>query len=202
MTSENQMLQIFQCGSDRQQPVCTICKWLMASINLILNHLIDESRPKLRTNKNEFFCRIALNGSGRLPGVGIGCDAIGVRPIVFQNWEFPIQFLHQLTLHWRLDHWQCHAWAWMTRRGVFSAHIVQCTVHTVYTVQWRKCVQCCTSFKKLTLSNHWLVVLSVSTSRWSRVDLHSIPYHLTRTSWSCSQIMFSSVNLGICEQPL
>ena len=34
----------------------------------------------------------------RLPGVGIGCDAIGVRPIVFQNWEFPIQFLHQLTL--------------------------------------------------------------------------------------------------------
>ena len=48
MTSENQMLQIFQCGSDRQQPVCTICKWLMASINLILNHLIDESRVQTK----------------------------------------------------------------------------------------------------------------------------------------------------------
>ena len=54
------------------------------SINLIINQLIDDcSQPKFRTNKNEFFCCVALNGRTRLPAVGISFDA-GVRSIVFQ----------------------------------------------------------------------------------------------------------------------
>ena len=207
MTSENQMLQIFQCGSDRQQPVCTICKWLMASINLILNHLIDESRVQtkvvdeqkwiLLSHCIEWQCQTSRCwhwlwchwcASHCFSELGISHPifapahtALKIRPLAVSC----------LSLDDKEGCVQC------THCTMNSAHIVQCTVHTVYTVQWRKCVQCCTSFKKLTLSNHWLVVLSVSTSRWSRVDLHSIPYHLTRTSWSCSQIMFSSVNLGI-----